>query len=91
MQLSAVSSEHLNCPVFQEVLPKCLLVSKVSPFDFEYFVILLYMLKVHDSAGGSQVTFSFHISCVGGQRIFTIEKNVDGGITNTQLVRRFGP
>ena len=38
---------------------------KVSPFDFEYCVILNYRLKVSDRAGDVQVTFVFHISCVG--------------------------
>ena len=65
LQLTVVSSEHLNCPEFHEILPKSSLVSKVSPFDFEFCVILIYILKVSDRAGDLQVTFSFHISCVG--------------------------
>ena len=65
MQLSVVYNEHQKCPFFREILPKSLLVDKVSPFDFEYFVILTYRLKVSDRAGDVQVTFVFHISCVG--------------------------
>ena len=38
---------------------------KGSPLDFEYCVILIYRLKVSDRAGDVQVTFVFHISCVG--------------------------
>ena len=34
-------------------------------YDFEYCVILIYRLKVSDRAGDVQVTFVFHISCVG--------------------------
>ena len=37
-----------------------------------------------------QVTFSFHISCVGVS-VFSLLKSVDGDITNTPLVPRFGP
>ena len=47
------------------ILPKILSVIKVSPYDFEYCVILIYRLKVSDRAGDLQVTFSFHIRCVG--------------------------
>ena len=65
LQLSIVSNEHLNCPVFREILPKMFIGSKMSPFDFEYCVILIYRLKVCDRAGDVQVTFVFHISCVG--------------------------
>ena len=38
---------------------------RVSPVDFEYCVILIYRLKVCDRASDVQVTFVFHISCVG--------------------------
>ena len=44
---------------------KSLLVIKGSPLDFEYCVILIYRLKVSDRAGDVQITFVFHISCVG--------------------------
>ena len=57
---------------------KSLLVSKMSPFDFEYCVILIYRLKVCDRAGDVQVTFVFHTSHVEGQCIFTIEKVLMG-------------
>ena len=43
-----------------------------------------------DRAGDMQVTFSFHISCVGVS-VFSLLKSVDGDITNTPLVPRFGP
>ena len=65
LQLTVVSSEHLNCPEFRKILPKSKLVSKVSTCDFEYCVILFHILKVSDRAGDMQVTFGFHISCVG--------------------------
>ena len=58
--------------------PKSLLVGEMSPFDFEYCVILIYRLKVCDRAGDMQVTFVFHISCAGAQCIFTIEKVLMG-------------
>ena len=56
MQLSVVYNEHQKCPVFQEILPKTLLVIKGSPLDFEYCVILIYRLKV---------IFVIHISYIG--------------------------
>ena len=62
----------------------------MSPFDFEYCVILIYRLKVSDRAGDMQVTFSFHISCVG-VNVFSLLKSVDGDILNTPLVPRFVP
>ena len=65
LQLTVVSIEYLNCPESREILPKGQLVSKVSPFDFKYCVIVIYRLKVGDRAGDMQVAFSFHISCVG--------------------------
>ena len=49
---------------FREILPKSVLVIKVSPLDFEYCVILIYRLKVSDRAGDRQVAFIFHIRCV---------------------------
>ena len=42
----------------------CLLI-RGSPLDFEYCVILINRLKVTDRAGNMQVTFVFHIICVG--------------------------
>ena len=57
---------------------KSVLFSERFPFDFEYCVILIYRLKVSDRADDVQVTFVFHISCVGGQCIFTIEKVLIG-------------
>ena len=77
-KITTCLNEYLNCSVFQEILSKSLLVFKVSPFDFGYCVILIYRLKVGDRAGDGQVTFSFHLSCVGGQYIFTIEKVLMG-------------
>ena len=64
----------------------------MSPFDFEYCVILIYRLKVSDRVGDMQVTFSFHMSCVGVS-VFSLLKSADGDIrvTNTPLVPRFGP
>ena len=50
----------------------------------------MYRLKVNDRAGDVQVSFSFHISCVGVS-VFSLLKNCDGDITNTRLVPRFGP
>ena len=58
---------------FGEILPKIYLVSKGSPLDFEYCVILIYRLKVSNRAGDVQVTFVFHISCVGVS-VFSLSK-----------------
>ena len=65
LQLLVVYWEHKKCPVFREILPKIKLVIKGSPLHYEYCVILIYRLKVSDRAGDVQVTFVFHISCVG--------------------------
>ena len=43
-----------------------------------------------DRAGDVQVTFVFHISCVGVS-VFSLLKSVDRDITNTPLVSSFGP
>ena len=43
-----------------------------------------------DRVGDMQVTFSFHMSCVGVS-VFSLLKSADGDITNTPLVPRFGP
>ena len=55
------------------------MVIKVSSFDFEYCVILIYRLKVSDRAGYVQVPFVFHISCVGVS-VFSLLKIVLMGI-----------
>ena len=59
--------------------PKSLLVSKVSPLDFEYYVILIYRLKLSDRACGMKVTFVFEISCVWVS-VFSLLKKVLMGI-----------
>ena len=41
-------------------------------------------------AGDVQVTFVFHVSCVGVS-VFSLLKSVDGDITNIPLVPSFGP
>ena len=74
LQLSVVYNEQQKCPVFQEILPKGLLVIKGSPLDFEYCVILIYRLKVSDRASDVQVTFVFHMSCVGVSVFSILEK-----------------
>ena len=53
----------LSC--FLRDLPKSLLISKVSPFDFEYYVILIYRVKVSDRGCDVKVTFVFNRSFVG--------------------------
>ena len=39
-----------------------------------------------DRAGDVQVTFVYHISCVGVSLFSLLKKSVDGDITNTPLV-----
>ena len=62
----------------------------MSPFDFDYFVIMIYRLKMSDRAGNGQVTFSFLISCVEVSA-FSLLKSVHGDITSTPLIPSFEP
>ena len=52
---------------------KRLLVTNGSLFDFKYYVILIYRLKVSDRAGFIQVIFGFHLKC-GGSSGFSLLK-----------------
>ena len=68
----------LKCDrMFTLVSSKCNLIFELntgSPADFEYCVILIYRLKVSDRAGDVQVTFVFHISCVGVSVFLLLKK-----------------
>ena len=89
LHLLIVSNENLNCPVFREILPKSLVVSKVSPFDFEYYVILIYRHKVSDRDCDVKVTFVFNISCVGVS-VFSLLKKCRWGYNKRYLVLAIG-
>ena len=41
------------------------MVIEISSFDFKYFVILIFILKVRDMAASVQVTIGFHTNFGG--------------------------